>query len=90
MMAEVAPLLDGSFSALVNLGALGILGYHLLWGLPKLFDKINENAIEVAKMLQANAAAERTTFEARDAALRAEIAQLRNAARCRYDAPSVD
>lgn len=72
------------FNAVMQVGALGILAYHFLRGLPEMMkaaDDAQERAIDsMAKIIASKDAA----YLERSKGLRLEIAELRHHIGCRY------
>lgn len=84
LFAQVGPDVASYLNVAINAGALGILGYHLLVGLPRLFDAINASHKLIVESLFGDAAADRAGFEARAKGIEEEIRQMRELVKCKY------
>lgn len=84
LFAQAVQEIPSYLNVVMNAGALAILGYHLLVGLPKLFERLAADHRALVEMLHAASAADRQSFEQRAAGIEEEIRQLRDKATCKY------
>lgn len=84
IFAQAATEIPGYLNVVLQTGALGILAYHFLWGLPALFEKVNANHKMLIEMIFGDSAADRSGFEIRVKLIAEEIKKIREEGKCKY------
>jgi len=84
LFAQVITEVPGYLNVVLQGGALVILAYHFLWGLPRMFDQVNADKKQLIEMIYKDAHEDRVSFEVRVALIAEELRKFREQGGCKF------